>query len=79
MTTKRKQDKKSWATIASEVKNMKGRRPYWKVVRKAFREMSSTKGRVMKDNYHKCGRKKTLTKELTDWLIKKMLKLRLKT
>ena len=41
---KKKIDKKSWGQIASEVKNLKGKRPYWKVVRAAFRELTTNKG-----------------------------------
>ena len=40
---KRKIDKKTWTKIASEVWNLQRERPYWKVVRAAFRELSSDK------------------------------------
>ena len=75
---KKKHDKKSWGDIASEVKNMKGEHPYWKVVRAAYRELSTNSGHVKKDNYHKCGRKKVFAGALTKWLVKKMKALRVK-
>ena len=73
---KRKRDKKTWTQIAAEVKNRQGKRPYWKVVRAAFWELTATKGRIKKDNYHNCGRKVVLTEALIKWLVRKMLTLR---
>jgi hypothetical protein len=74
---KRKYDKKSWKEIASEVKNQEDEHPYWKVVRSAFRELSSDRNQNKKDKYSNCGRKKVLTATLTKWLIKKVKELRL--
>ena len=72
---KRKVDKKTWEEIASEVWNL-GKRPYWKVVRAAFRELSTSSRAVKKSSYDKCGRKAVLTDELIKWLVEKMLVLR---
>jgi hypothetical protein len=72
----RKRDKKAWTDIAKEVKNVKGRRPYWKVVRAAFWALTTTKGRMKQDNYKNCGRKPILTAPLIKWVVKKMLTLR---
>ena len=73
---KRKIDKKPFLDIASEVWNLKKERPYWKVVRAAFREFSTDRNQKKKDKYANCGRKKILTKVLIKWLIKKMKELR---
>ena len=35
----RRIEKLTWSQIASSVKNKRGKRPYWKVVRAAFREL----------------------------------------
>ena len=72
----RKRDKKAWTDIVKEVKNVKGRRPYWKVVRAAFWALTTTKGRMKQDNYRNCGRKPILTAPLIKWVVKKMLTLR---
>ena len=74
---KRRYDKKTWEQIAKEVRNEKGKRPYWKVVRAAFRDLSANKGHLKKDRYHNCGRKKVLTGALTKWLLKKLKLLRM--
>ena len=39
------------------MKNEKGKHPYWKVVRSAFRELSGDRKQNKKDNYANCGRK----------------------
>ena len=75
---KRKRDKKSFPQIASEVKNMKGERPYWKVCRDAYQELTAKGYKAKKDNYANCGRKRLLTDELVKWLIQKMLSLRMR-
>ena len=73
---KRKIDKKSWLQIAREVYNVAGGRPYWKVVRAAFRELTSNRSQRKVDKYANCGRKKVLTPILRKWLVKKMKELR---
>ena len=75
----RKVDKMSYVDIAAQVYNMKGKHPYWKVVRAAFRQLSATSRSAKKDKYHNCGRDTVLTDELVQWLVKKMLVLRAKT
>ena len=57
---KRTRDGKGFKQIASEVWNLAGERPYWKVVRAAFRELTSKKRGPKKFQYHKCGRKAKL-------------------
>ena len=73
---KRKHDKKSWKKIAGEVRNRKGKHPYWKVVRAAFRVPSTDKNQKGKENYSNCGCKKISTPTL-EWLTKKMKELRI--
>ena len=75
----RKVDKMSYVDIASEVCNLKGEHPYWKVVRAAFRQLSATSRSAKKDKYHNCGGQALLTGELVEWLEKKILALRAKT
>ena len=74
---KRKVDKKTWTQIASEVKNEQGDRPYWKVVRAAYWQLTG-RTRTRKDKYHNCGRKASVTPALATWLVKKILSLRMK-
>ena len=73
---KRKFDKKSWQQVVSEVRNLKGERPYWKVVRAAFRELSADSSQKKTDKYSHCGRKEILTPIRIKWLVKKMKELR---
>ena len=76
---KRRILKRPWGRIAKEVFNEKGKRPYWKVVRAAFRELTESKGRPKGDNYHKCGRKRVMTTALCDWLVASLKRLRVKS
>jgi transposase len=66
---------KTWLRIASKVKNLAGGVPYWKVCRDAYNELEKPR-RVFKDKYANCGRKPTLTKEVSRWIVRRMLKLR---
>ena len=73
---KRRILKRPWRQIAKEVFNEEGKRPYWKVVRAAFRELTESKGRPKGDNYHKCGRKRVMTTALCGWLVASLKRLR---
>lgn len=75
---KRTVDKKTWAQIAAEVRNLEGERPYWKVVRKAFLDMGTSRGKPKKDKYENCGRAAILTPTLIKWLVKTMRERRVK-
>jgi hypothetical protein len=72
-----KHDKKSWKKIAGEVRNRKGKHPYWKVVRAAFKVLSTDKNQKGKENYSNCVCKKILTRTCVKWLIQKMKELRI--
>ena len=76
---KRKNDKMTWEEIAGQVRNLQGDRPYWKVVRAAFWELTNKNGRAKKDKYSNCGGKAKVTDDLAKWLVKKMKKLRVDT
>jgi transposase len=71
--------KRPWRQIAKEVFNEEGKRPYWKVVSAALRELTQRKGRPKGDNYHKCGRKRVMTTALCDWLVASLKRLRVKS
>ena len=71
----RKVDKLSWPKIAAKVLNLQGTHPDWRVCRDAFRQMSTQTGKAHY-KYDKCGRKKTLTKPLRSWLLKRLCSLR---
>lgn len=45
---KRECQNKTWKQIAAEVKNLKGKRPCWKIVRAAFWELAADKGMAKK-------------------------------
>ena len=66
---------KTWQIIASKVKNLSGGVPYWKVCRDAYNEIEQPR-HILKDAYSNCGRKPTLTNEVSKWLVRRMLKLR---
>ena len=74
----RKVDKFSWPRIAAKVLNLQGEHPDWRVCRDAFRHMSTQTGKAHY-KYDKCGRKKTLTKPLRSWLVKRLCSLRKRT
>ena len=63
--------------IAGEVRNRKGKHPYWKVVRAAFKLLSTDKNQKGKENYPNCACKKILTPTFVKWPIQKMKELRI--
>lgn len=67
--------KQSWPTIASQVKNLAGRHPYWKVCRDAYKRFDSRLARP-RYKYGNCGRKAKLTSALRKWLVRRLLALR---
>ena len=71
-----KHDQKSWKKIAGEVRNRKGKHPYWKVARAAFNVLSTDKNQKGKENYSNCGCKKIPPPTYVKWLIRKMEELR---
>ena len=71
----RKVDKLSLPKIVAEILNLQGTRPDWRVCRDVFRQMSTQIGKA-RYKYDKCGRKKTLTKPLRSWLVKRLCSFR---
>ena len=74
---KGKQRPPTWPQIAQQVRNLQGDTPYWKVCRDAFSRLE-TPSASTKDTYHKCGRKRVLTKQLCKWIVARMVSLRRK-
>ena len=67
----------AWETIAERVKNLEGKPSTPNTVRTAYLRMKRGSGRA-KYKYKNCGRRKILTKDLEEWLLKEFLKLRAK-
>jgi len=72
----RKVHKEKWSVIAPQVKNMKGKDPYWQVCRDAVKRMTTEQA---SNGYSRCGKNRTITPELRKWLASRLLVLRKKT
>ena len=62
--------KESWEKIAPQIRNLKGKKPYWQVCRDAFKRMTQSR---QKDAYANCGRHALITPELRKWLVAQLL------
>ena len=67
----------SWKRIASQIRNLENKRPYWKVCRDVFAKLKDPPHKVQ-DAYKNCGRRAILTKVTRRWIVSRLLSLRRK-